>query len=241
MRHTCAEIAQQMGNKIFRSAAEGRMPTFAELLSEDAQVRLKRATHAWRTHRQPLIVTHDLVDDANDPVLQQLRFCHLFNGPDDPVKVIFHPQFVTATSPVINLDYEQFVRGCHMGIFPSYYEPWGYTPMECIALGLPAVTTDLSGFGVYVQKTIPNHNERGILVIDRRSKGFDQSVEDMVHYLMRFVQLNRRQRIELRNNVETLGELFDWSTLAKYYDETHKLALERIGVAKAGTFDIRMV
>lgn len=241
MRHTCAEIAQQMGSRIFHSAAEGRMPTFAELLSEDAQVRLKRATHAWRTHRQPLIVTHDLVDDAGDPVLQQLRFCRLFNAADDPVKVIFHPQFVTATSPVINLDYEQFVRGCHMGIFPSYYEPWGYTPMECIALGLPAVTTDLSGFGVYVQKTIPNHNDRGILVIDRRTKGFDQSVEDMVHYLMRFVQLNRRQRIELRNNVETLGELFDWSTLAKYYDEAHKLALERIGAAKAGTLEVKMV
>ena len=73
MRHTCAEIAQQMGNRIFRSAAEGRMPTFAELLSEDAQVRLKRATHAWRTTRQPLIVTHDLVDDGGDPVLTHLR------------------------------------------------------------------------------------------------------------------------------------------------------------------------
>ena len=74
----------------------------------------------------------------------------MFNAADDPVKVVFHPEFVTATSPLISLDYEQFVRGCHMGIFPSYYEPWGYTPMECVALGLPAVTTDLSGFGAYV-------------------------------------------------------------------------------------------
>ena len=77
------------------------MPTFAELLSEDAQVRLKRATHAWRTHRQPLIVTHDLADDGGDPVLKQLRHCQLFNAEHDPVKIIFHPQFVTATNPVI--------------------------------------------------------------------------------------------------------------------------------------------
>lgn len=241
MRHTCSEIAQQMGTRLFRSAAEGRMPTFAEMLSEDAQVRLKRATHAWRTTRQPLIVTHDLVDDGGDPVLRQLRYCQLFNAAHDPVKVIFHPQFVTATNPVINLDYEQFVRGCHMGIFPSYYEPWGYTPMECIALGLPAVTTDLSGFGAYVQRTIPNHDERGILVVERRNQSFDKAVDDMVDYLLRFVQLNRRQRIELRNNVETLGELFDWSNLAKHYDEAHKLALERIGAPRPGTLEVRTV
>ena len=241
MRHICTEIAQQMGQKLFRSAAEGRMPTFAELLSEDAQVRLKRATHAWRTTRQPLVVTHDLADDGGDPVLQHIRHRGLFNAADDPVKVIYHPQFVTATSPVINLDYEQFVRGCHMGIFPSYYEPWGYTPMECIALGLPAVTTDLSGFGAYVQATLPNHDERGILVLNRRTKGFDATVDDMVNYLMHFVQLNRRERIELRNGVERLGELFDWSNLAKHYDEAHKLALERIGAPRAGAIDVRVV
>jgi glycogen(starch) synthase len=241
MRHTCEEIAKSMGARLFRSAAEGRIPTFAELLSEDQQVRLKRGTHAWRTTRQPLIVTHDLADDAGDPVLKQLRASHMFNAADDPVKIVFHPQFVTATSPVINLDYEQFVRGCHMGIFPSYYEPWGYTPMECVALGVPAITTDLSGFGAYCQSHVPNHDERGIVVLERRHKGYDQTVEDMVNYLMYFVQLNRRQRIELRNNVEQLGDLFDWSNLAKHYDEAHKLALERIGAPRAGSIEVRMV
>ena len=128
-----------------------------------------------------------------------------------------------------------------MGIFPSYYEPWGYTPMECIALGLPAITTDLSGFGAYCQSHVPNHNERGITVLDRRNKGFDQTVDDMVDDLMPFVQLNRRQRIELRNNVERLGELFDWSNLVKHYDEAHKLALQRLGASRAGMVDVRVV
>ena len=141
-----------MGNRLFYNAAHGRMPQLNDLMAEDAQVRLKRAIHAWRTGRQPPIVTHDLVDDANDPILKHLRHRGLFNAADDPVKVVFHPEFVTATSPLISLDYEQFVRGCHMGVFPSYYEPWGYTPMECVALGVPAVTTDLSGFGAYVPR-----------------------------------------------------------------------------------------
>ncbi len=152
LHKTCEQIEEQMGRRLFRDAATGRIVLPDDLMDEDDRVRLKQAIHAWRTGRQPPIVTHDLIDDANDPVLQHLRHRGLFNAPDDPVKVVFHPQFVTATSPLISLDYEQFVRGCHLGIFPSYYEPWGYTPMECVAMGVPAVTTDLSGFGAYVQR-----------------------------------------------------------------------------------------
>ena len=71
--------------------------------------------------------------------------CKLFNNPEDRVKVIFHPEFLSATSPLLGLDYEEFVRGCHLGVFPSYYEPWGYTPAECTVMGIPSVTTNLSG------------------------------------------------------------------------------------------------
>jgi glycogen(starch) synthase len=244
LRHTCTELQEQMGGRLFRSAAAGRLPTYAELLPEDSQVRLKRALHAWRSHRQPPIVTHDLWDDASDPVLRHLRHRGLFNAADDPVKVVFHPQFVSATSPLISLDYEQFVRGCHMGIFPSYYEPWGYTPMECVALGLPAVTTDLSGFGAYVMRHVPGQHKRGIpgiAVLDRRSVSFDQTADALVDHLVRFAQLQRRERIELRNRVERLGELFDWSQLVRHYDDAHNLALERIGAPRQGTIEIRVI
>jgi glycogen(starch) synthase len=244
LRRTCNELQEQMGVRLFQSAAAGRMPTYQELLTDDSQVRLKRALHAWRSWRQPLIVTHDLQDDANDPVLRHLRHRGLFNAADDPVKVVFHPEFVSATSPLISLDYEQFVRGCHMGIFPSYYEPWGYTPMECVALGLPAVTTDLSGFGAYVLRHVPGQHKRGIpgiAVLDRRSVSFDETVDALVEHLVRFVQLQRRERIELRNRVERLGELFDWSSLIRHYDDAHNLALERIGVPRQGNLEVRMV
>jgi len=244
LRHTCVELQEQMGGRLFRSAAAGRLPTYAELLPEDSQVRLKRALHAWRSHRQPLIVTHDLWDDLGDPVLKHIRYRGLFNAADDPVKIVFHPEFVTATSPLISLDYEQFVRGCHMGIFPSYYEPWGYTPMECVALGVPAVTTDLSGFGAYVERHVPGQHKRGIpgiLVLNRRTAGFDQAADQLMNHLMRFVQLQRRERIELRNRVERLGELFDWSALIRHYDEAHNIALQRIGAAKQGSIEVRLV
>lgn len=61
------------------------------------------------------------------------------------LQVIFHPEFLSSTNPLFGLDYEDFVRGCHLGVFPSYYEPWGYTPAECTVMGIPSITTNLSG------------------------------------------------------------------------------------------------
>ncbi|HEX8522600.1 MAG TPA: glycosyltransferase [Tepidisphaeraceae bacterium] len=241
LRNTCLEIQQQMGRKLFLSAVTSRMPTYPELMPDDATVRLKRAIHAWRSGRQPLVVTHDLVDDAGDPILKHVRARGMFNSADDSVKLVFHPDFMSATSPLINLDYEQFVRGCHMGIFPSYYEPWGYTPMESIALGVPAVTTDLSGFGAYVQRQIPEAAEQGVLVLNRRYAGFDQAADQLTEYLFQFVRLNRRQRIELRNKTERLSEMFDWSVLVKHYHEAHNMAIERIGAPKPGRLEVRVV
>jgi glycogen(starch) synthase len=241
LRGSCMDIKEEIGQSLFHAVAHGRIPAFEELFSEDTLVRLKRVMHAYRTGRQPVICTHDMVDDANDPILKHLRHHHLFNHADDPVKVIFHPDFVSATSPLWGIDYEQFVRGCHMGIFPSYYEPWGYTPMECAALGLPAISSDLSGFGAYVQSHIPNAAEQGLIVVNRRTQDFNQSCNEMVDHLMNFIQLSRRQRIEQRNKVERLSELFDWSVLGRHYDQAHDLALSRKGIHRPGTIELRMI
>jgi glycogen(starch) synthase len=241
LKNTCAEIENIMGRRLLLAAMHGRIPGIHDLLPDDSVVRLKRALHVWRSGRQPTIVTHDLMDDANDPVLKHLRARQLFNAADDPVKMVFHPEFVTATSPLINLDYTDFVRGCHLGIFPSYYEPWGYTPMESVALGVPAVTTDLSGFGAYVERHIDHAHDQGIVVLNRRNRSFDECTNELVEYLMTFVAQTRRQRIELRNRVERLSELFDWSALASHYHEAHDLALDRVGGVRPGTFELRVV
>ncbi len=242
LRAWCEELEGRMGRRLLQTAAKGKLPKFEDLISEDSIVRLKQTIHAWRNGRQPPIVTHDLVDDGNDAVLKHLRHRNLVNGEHDPVKIIFHPEFVTHTSPLLSLDYEQFVRGCHMGIFPSYYEPWGYTPMETIAMGLPAVTTDLSGFGAYVNRNVPDNDSDGICVLNRLNSSFDQAVEALVNHLMNFAKLNRRQRIELRNKVERVSEMFDWSNLVNRYHDAHDLAIERLDAGKrAGKFELRMV
>ena len=241
LRNVCQSVTEYMGDRLFQAASTGRIPTIQELLSDDHIVRLRRGMHATRTHRQPGIVTHDLHDDGQDPVLRHLRHRNLINSSDDPVKVVFHADFVTATSPLIPLDYEQFVRGCHLGIFPSYYEPWGYTPMECIALGVPAVTTDLSGFGAYVKRHVPEAHSHGMAVLNRRGRSFDQCCDDLVEHLYQFCRMNRRQRIDLRNRTERLSELFDWNTLARHYIDAHELAMQRVPAAAEGKIDIKTV
>lgn len=107
------------------------VPTPDELLSEEDKVLLKRRIFALKRNSLPPVVTHNMADDANDPILNQIRRVKLFNNTSDRVKIIFHPDFLNSNNPILGLDYEEFVRGCHLGVFPSYYEPWGYTPAEC--------------------------------------------------------------------------------------------------------------
>lgn len=110
-------------------------------LSEEDKVLLKRRVFALKRQTLPPIVTHNMVDDNTDPIIGHLRRLQLYNKPEDRVKIIFHPEFLNANNPLLGLDYEDFVRGCHLGVFPSYYEPWGYTPAECTVMGVPSVTT----------------------------------------------------------------------------------------------------
>ena len=241
LQNTCFEQERLMGKRLLMSALTGRLPALSDLITPDASVKLKRAMHAWRSVRQPLVVTHDLADDAGDPILKHVRHRRLFNAADDPVKMVFHPEFLSATSPLVSLDYDSFVRGCHLGIFPSYYEPWGYTPLEAIALGVPAVTTDLSGFGTYVQSHIDRHDANGIYVLKRRQRGFDETCDDLVQHLLQFCALNRRQRIEMRNRVERLSDLFDWERLVSHYHEAHDLALERTLGRRPGRLELKFV
>jgi len=222
-------VKDAVGNGLLLAASMGEIPDLNVLMDDYWRLRLRRAIHAWKSNSPPAIVTHDLVDDANDPVLNQLRACRLFNHEDDPVKVVFHPDFVQATSPLFGIEYEQFVRGCHLGVFPSYYEPWGYTPLESIALGVPAVTSDLSGFGSYLEQLVPDHASKGMYVVPRRHNDFHHAAEELTDRLFRFASLGRRERIVLRNSVEAFSEHFDWQNLSRHYNETHDLALSRAG------------
>lgn len=220
-------MKNEIGQRLFMAAAAGQIPDLNALVDDYWRLRLRRTMHVWKRNLPPLIVTHDLVDDQHDQVLNQLRAASLFNNEHDPVKVIYHPDFISSTNPLFGMEYDQFVRGCHLGVFPSYYEPWGYTPLESIALGVPAITSDLAGFGSYLQQLLPDHAEKGIYVVPRRHAGFDQAANELADRMFHICQTTRRDRINLRNSVESFSEHFDWHNLGKRYHEAHDLALDR--------------
>ncbi|KJH44515.1 signal peptide protein, YSIRK family [Dictyocaulus viviparus] len=227
LKDTIAKIKDNVASRMFEESVRGRIPDPEDLLLPAEKVQLKRCILAAKRDAFPPICTHNMVDNANDPVLQALRRVQLFNHYNDRVKVVFHPEFLSSVSPLIGLDYEDFVRGCHLGVFPSYYEPWGYTPAECTVMGVPSVTTNLSGFGCFINEHVTDAKSYGIHVIDRRFKGVDESINELVDDLYEFTCLSRRQRIIVRNRTERLSELLDWKTLSMFYRDARRMALKK--------------
>ncbi len=228
MRNHCDAIKDQFGEWLFEATARGRRPDVRNLIDDTLLLRLRRVAHAWKSDGLPRITTHDLEDENGDDLLRVIHESMLFNLADDPVKVVYHPDFITSSNPLFGMDYEQFVRGCHLGIFPSWYEPWGYTPMECVALGVPPITSDLSGFGTYVEEHIADWEAHGLCILRRRDRSDEEAVEALVARVLEFLETDRRGRIAMRNRVESLAEEFDWANLVRRYDEAHRLALARV-------------
>ena len=229
MQDDCRQIANKISERLFVSASMGKFPNMDTLVDDYWRLRLRRLMHVWKSKSMPTIVTHDLVDDSQDEVLNKMRSCSLFNQPGDPVKVVYHPDFVTTNDPLFGMDYDQFVRGCHLGIFPSSYEPWGYAPLECAALGLPSITSNLSGFGTYLEQNIADHEKDGLHVLNRRYTSFDTSATALTNYLFDFMQLDRRERINQRNRVQIASEHFDWHNLGRYYSQAYEMVLKKTG------------
>jgi len=228
---TVSSIEHGIGKRLFERSVRWRegdpMPDDKELITPADRVMLRRRLFAMKRHGLPPVVTHNMVNDADDPVLNQIRRVQLFNHPSDRVKVIFHPEFLNSANPVLGVDYDDFVRGTHLGVFPSYYEPWGYTPAECTVMGVPSITTNLSGFGCYMEELIENSSDYGIYIVDRRMKGVDDSVNQLTEYIFDFATKSRRQRINQRNRTERLSDLLDWKRMGMEYVKARQLALRR--------------
>ena len=231
LRDTVDVIERRVGKRLFERSLtwhEGEnLPDEKELISSQDRIMLRRRLFAMKRHALPPIVTHNMTNDSEDPILSQIRRVQLFNHPSDRVKIVFHPEFLSSANPVLSMDYDEFVRGCHLGVFPSYYEPWGYTPAECTVMGVPSISTNLSGFGCYMEELIENAADYGIYIVDRRTKGVDDSVNQLTGFMYDFTVKSRRQRINQRNRTERLSDLLDWKRMGMEYVKARQLALRR--------------
>jgi glycogen(starch) synthase len=226
---TCDQIIKQIKERLIYKAVgddeDHRLPELNDLVDDYWKLRYRRTLQNWKGQEWPIIVTHNLKDDVNDEVLNYMRNNRLLNSPLDKVKVVYHPDFIESTNPLFGFDYDEFVRGCHLGVFPSYYEPWGYTPLECIARGVPTVTSDLSGFGNFVMDMNAEHEDLGLHVTKRRGVSDENAAENLAKYLLNFTKGSRRARLEYKTRLEEFSERFDWSNLIGHYIKAYEKSL----------------
>ena len=212
--------------RVKASIISGKNLVRTPIFSKEFLVEAKKHMLGFKREGNPPICTHYLINE-NEKIIQDLYALGLDNKPDDPVKVIVYPVYLSENDGLLGMPYYHVIAGSHLGIFPSYYEPWGYTPLESATMGTPAVTSDMAGFGKYLLEKQRDTGTigKGIYVVKRDEKTDDEAIDDLFRILKRFASLTHPQRVHERLSAKTLSELFDWSQLILYYEGAYKKAL----------------
>lgn len=157
--------------------------------------------------------THDIPLD--NEIISSLREHSLLNHVSDKVKVLLTPVILDSEDGFYNMDYYSVISATNLGIFPSYYEPWGYTPVESLTYACPTITSDLSGFGKYVEKNIPESSS--ISVLEREGKTESESRENLTQVFEEFLEKNEIEELALQKESFELSRNFDWSAFYHFY------------------------
>lgn len=174
-------------------------------------------------------ITHWLHEMSHDNVLGMLKHYDMWNRNDDRVKVIFLPCYLDGRDGVLNMPYYDLVLGNDLCIYPSYYEPWGYTPLESIAFKVPCVTTDLAGFGLWVNKVVGHDGKLsdGVEVIHRTDYNYSEVADAIKDTVAMFSGLSSKEVAKIRANADALSKKALWSEFIKYYYEAYDMALHK--------------
>ena len=201
---------------------------------QDLQERLQKIQNNQRTATfdTPLEVpqvTHWLHNMSHDNVLSMMKYYDMHNRKDEQVKVIFLPCYLDGKDGIVNMTYYDVVLGNDLCVYPSYYEPWGYTPLEAVAFKVPCITTDLAGFGLWANKELGHTGEisDGVKVIHRTDYNYSEVADAIKDTVAEFSAMSQKQVDECRKKAEQLSKKALWSEFIKYYDEAYDIALRK--------------
>ena len=195
---------------------------------QDLMERLKSKKH-YDTPLEVPEITHWLNNMSHDNVLGMLKYLDMHNRKDDHVKLIFLPCYLTGDDGIINMTYYDVVLGNDLCIYPSYYEPWGYTPLEAIAFKVPCITTDLAGFGLWANSVKGGDSEimDGVKVIHRTDYNYSEVADTIKETVALYSNLTTSEVRKARNNAEKLSKKALWSEFIKYYYDAYDMALRK--------------
>ena len=200
---------------------------------KDLQERLK----SGKKYDTPLDVpqvTHWLHNMSHDNVLGMMKYYDMHNRKDEKVKVIFLPCYLDGKDGIVDMPYYDVVLGNDLCIYPSYYEPWGYTPLEAVAFKVPCITTDLAGFGLWAN-TVFGHEGQiadGVKVIHRTDYNYSEVADNIKDTVADFSNMTKKQVDTCRKNAGDLSKKALWSEFIKYYYEAYDIALTKAEARK---------
>ena len=173
------------------------------------------------------MITHWLHNMSHDNVLGMLKYYNMWNHKDDKVKLIFLPCYLTGDDGIFNMSYYDLVLGNDLCIYPSYYEPWGYTPLEAVAFKVPCITTDLAGFGLWANSVKGADSEitDGVKVLHRTDYNYSEVADGIKDTVADFSNMTKEQVSQCRANADKLSKKALWSEFIKYYEEAYDIAL----------------
>lgn len=172
------------------------------------------------------ILTHNLHDVDKDPILKRIYDNNITNEQNSNVKVIFVPSYLNGDDGIFNMPYYKLLIGLDLTVFPSYYEPWGYTPLESVAFHVPTITTDLAGFGLWVKQSFPEP-QNSVYVIHRTDSNESEVVKDIVTAILSNSQLGTNETERSRSRANDISHIALWRNLIKYYYQSYHVALTK--------------
>ena len=203
------------------------VPCWLDTARTDLQAALEK------TQSQPLpnpIITHTLHNMDDDRIVCQIRQLGIENRPEDKVKVILVPCYLEGNDGIFNMPYYHLLAANDLAIYPSYYEPWGYTPLESCAFHTPCITTDLSGFGQWVNEVLGREGQiiDGVRVIHRDDSNYFAVAQEICQTIKAMQNMRPQQRAACRKKATAIADKAQWKHFIQYYYEAYNFALNRI-------------
>ena len=172
-------------------------------------------------------ITHWLHNMSHDQILDMLKYLNMSNGADTKVKVVFVPCYLDGKDGILKELYYDLLIGMDLSVYPSYYEPWGYTPLESIAFKVPTITTDLAGFGLWVNSLKGGSStlKDGVKVIHRTDYNYSEVADVIKDTISEFSTLTDTEINKIRKNAANIAEKALWKHFIQYYYEAYDVAL----------------
>lgn len=185
---------------------------------------VKSLNEGTATRQENTLMTHEIYNYNSDSIYQKMKSLGFTNYIEDRVKLIYVPCYLNGDDGVFNTSYYDLIPGFDLTAFASYYEPWGYTPLESAAFGVPTITTDLSGFGQWVKDNF-EEDKCGVKVIHRNDSNYDELVHSIEEAMKQTYELDSASVKKTRNSVRKTAKEASWDNFIRYYQDVYSIAL----------------